>query len=259
MIFNIDSEMVIQQISDALETAGDDTSEIQFMKICEAIEKGMPGVIAVLTNGMTEVWRDEAERAGGWGSKYARAIKNRIKGNVGEIFIDEEMTDKQSNKPNFMFAMMMEKGVKSWSIKDALLASEKAKVSSDGIKYIVIPFPVAVPRKDHSMRNAAQFGNREMTQEMHDIVKGGGKLSNDATLNVQGKEVNVGGLTQYNTRKYHSQYGFFRCVSEKSKGWQYPNVPPEPVYANVLQEVNKRIQEILSEFCKEIVKEYSGK
>jgi hypothetical protein len=259
MIFDIDEEEVVESIATALENAIADVSEEQFMEIAEAIENEMPGVIAVLTHGMADFWKSEAIDTGGWGVKYAPAIQYKIDGNVGEIYLDENLIDKESHKSNMMFVMMMEQGVKSWSIKDALLASEKVKVGKDGIKYITIPFPVATPRKDKSIHMDNKFGKREMTQEIYDIVKSGGKISAGTTINVRGKDIDVGGLTRYNTRQYHSQYGFFRCVSSNSTGWQYPDIPAEPVYPKVLNEVNARIQEVLTEFCQEIVKEYTEK
>jgi hypothetical protein len=70
--------------------------------------------------------------------------------------------------------------------------------------------------------------------------------------------VDVSGLTRYNTRQRHSQYGIFRRVSEKSTGWQHPGVAASPVFPSVLKEVDRRIQEVLAEFCKNIVKEYTS-
>jgi hypothetical protein len=259
MIFDIDTAMVLDAVTGALENSAADVSEEQFYKICDAIEKGMPGVIGILTRGMAEHWKSEAEKAGGWGTKYAPAIQYKINKSTGEVYLDESILDAGSNKPNFMFAMMMEKGVTSWSIKDALLASEKVKVSSEGIKYIIVPFPVSTPRKNSSMKQSKQFGKREMTQEIYNIVKAGGRMPVGATLNVNGKEVDVGGLTKYNTQKYHDQYGFFRCVTERSEGWQYPDKSPRPIFPTVLAEINKQISEIISEFLTDIVKEYGPK
>jgi len=257
MVFDINSELILDSIMAGLETAGSDMAEEKFNKICNAINEELPGVIALLTQGTAEDWKSEAINAGGWGTKYAPAVKYEILNNKEEIFLDESIIDKENDKPNLMFAMMMEKGVKSWSIKDALMKSEKVKIGKDGIKYIIIPFPVRTPRKNTSMNAKSSFGGREMTNEIHAIVKGGGRMPIGTTLNVKGKEIDIGGLTRYNTRKYHSQYGFFRCVTANSTGWQYPDVPAEPIFPKILNEINRQISEVLSEFCKEIVKEYS--
>ena len=253
MIFGIGPETVMSGISEALENAGSQLSEEQFIKIVDVIEKGMPGIVKLITAKTAQDWKSAALESGtGWGSKYAGAITYKTDGKTGEVFLDESMIDKMSNKPNIMFAKMVEEGVKSWSIKDALLASEKAKTSSSGIKYMVVPFPVAVPQKPGPARQTGQFGGREMTEEAHKIVKSGGRYSGPLK---SGQEIS--GLTKYTTRQRHEQYGIFRCVTENSKGWQYPNKSERPVFPNVVNEIEKNIHELISAFCKEIVREYS--
>jgi hypothetical protein len=253
MIFNIDADQAMNEIAEALESAGAQMSEEKFNQIATAIETAMPGIIQVLAQGVAEDWKSQAAGAGGWGSKYARAIKYHVQGTNAEIYIDEGIVDKGSNKPNFMFAMMIEEGVSSWSIKDALLASDKAHTGKDGVKYITVPFPVATPRSKGQGKMKTQFGGREMTAAMYSLVKNGGKLTSGKT----GSGADVSGLSQYNTRQLHSQYGIFRRVSEKSTGWQYPNKSPRPVFPEVLKEVNNKIQEAISAFCKAVVQEYS--
>jgi len=254
MIFGIDPETVISSVSDALENAGSRMSEEQFNKIVDTIEKGMPGVVSTIARSIASTWKDEAlKSATGWGSKYAAAITYKVDGNTGEIFIDESMIDKASNRPNIMFAKMVEEGMKSFSIKDALLASEKAKTSSTGIKYMVVPFPVAVPQKQGQVRHASQFGGREMTEEIYKIVKSGGSYSGKLK---GGQEVS--GLTKYMTRQHHEGYGTFRCVTENSRGWVHPGKRETEVFPKVIQEIEKKIHEAISDFCQKIVKEYSG-
>jgi len=253
MIFDLDADMIKNAVSQELENVGSQMSEEQFSKVAETIEKGIPGIIATLTRGMHKHWKNQAMEVGtGWGSKYAAAIQYKIEGNTGEIYLDESMIDKGTNKPNIMFAKMVEEGVKSWSIKDALLASNKAKTSSAGIKYIVVPFPVATPRKPSQGKGASQFQGREMTAEAHRIVKAGGRFSGPLK---SGQEVS--GLTKYVTRQRHEGYGIFICVTENSKGWVHPGVARDPVFPKVIQEIEKRIQEVISAFCQAIVKEYS--
>ena len=249
-VFNIDHEEIVNRVAEDLEQAGAQMSQEKFNQIAGKINDALPGIIQIIAEKTAEFWQAEAEATGGWGSKYAKAIRYKVQGSSAQVFLDEKMKDKESNKPNFMFAMMVEKGVKSWSIKDALLRSKKAKVGKDGVRYIIIPFPVSAPRKKGSGKSKAQFGGREMTQEMYDVVKSGGKLSSGK---IKGKDVS--GLSKYNTRQLHGQYGIFRCVSSKSTGWQYPNVPAEPVYANVLKEVNNQIQNAVAAFCEAVVKE----
>jgi hypothetical protein len=252
MIFNFDIDDMIDSVTAAFEDAGQNMAEEQVAKIVDAIDKGMPGILGLFIKGMAEYWQNEALGAGGWGSKYAGAVKYTIDKDSGEAYLDEDILDKGSKKPNFMFAMMMEEGVKAWSIKKALLNSSKAKFRN-GIKYIIVPFPVASPRKETTIKGTSQFQGREMTDAIHDIAKGGGIASGKLK---SGQEVS--GLTKYVTKQHHEQYGTFRIVTEKSKGWEYPNVPPEPVFPSVLNEANRRINEIITEFLKAIVKEYSS-
>jgi len=253
--FNLDENMILETISNALESAGINVSEEQFFKITNAIDDSFPGIIEMLTYGMQEHWKDEARNVStGWGKKYANAIKASVSGNRGEVFIDEDLIDKESNKPNLMYVKMVEEGMKSFSIKKALLKSEKAKRGRDGIKYITILFPVATPRKPGQGKMAQKFNKREMTEKIYKIVKSGGKITSEEKLK-SGQEAT--GLTRYVTRQRHSQYGMFRRVSEKSQGWIHPGVPEESVFPKILEEVNRRIETVLREYCKNIVREFT--
>jgi hypothetical protein len=255
MVFNIDPESAIDSVVEALESAGRELSESQFVQVANRINETLPGIIDLLAQGTAEYWKSEASSKGGWGEKYARSIKYKVSGNMAEVFVDENMKDSGSNKPLAMFAKMVEDGVKSWSIKDALLASEKAKTSSDGIKYMVIPFPVATPRKSSSGKGKSQFGGREMTAEMYKIVKSGGKIKS-GTLKAGARNVDISGLSKYNTRQLHGQYGIFRCVTKDSQGWIYPGKGEQSVYPDVLEYVNRQVRELVDQFCQAIVKEF---
>jgi len=255
--FDINPEMIIDAIAESLEAAGSQASEEQFYNIVKAIDGSFPDVIEVLTYGMQEHWKSEARGVStGWGEKYAAAIKADVRGNVGEIYVDESAKDKTTNKSLMLYVEMVERGVKSWSIKEAVLKSKKAKIGASGLKYISIPFPVSTPRKEEQGTMQSRFGGREMTDAMHKIVKGGGRLGS-GSLTVKGKDVDVSGLTRYVSRQRHEMYGIFRTVSEKSEGWIHPGKTAEPVYKKVLAEVNRRIHEVIMEYCKDIVKEYT--
>lgn len=256
MIFDIDQDMIMNTIMSAMNKAGEEYAQ----QIIERIDDSIPGVLELLINDSTEYWKETAiGKGGGWGEIYASAIKNKKSNNGGEIYIDENVKGK-NNKPAKMFSEMVEKGVKSFSIKDALLASEKAKTSKDGIKYIIIPMPVHTPSKKGQGKMSSRFGGREMTNEVYKIVKNGGKISKGTMLTTtSGKEIDIGGLTKFETRQFHSQYGIFRCVSQKSQGWQYPEKSPRPVFPSVIDYVNKRVAEIVDELCQAIVKEFDMK
>lgn len=251
--FYLDEEMIMDSIISALEDVGSEVSEDQFINIANAVDEKFPGVVELLTYGMQEHWKAEAVDSGtGWGQKYANAIMADVTGNKGSVWIDEGLTDKNSNKSNFMFIEMVEKGMKSFSIKDALLASDKAKIGPTGIRYITVPFPVATPRKSNQGKMARKFGGREMTLEAHKIVKSGGKFSGKLK---SGQEIS--GLTRYVTKQRHSQYGIFRRVSENSTGWQHPGKRATPVSPSVQQEAKKRVVEVISEFIKAVVQKYT--
>lgn len=256
MIFDIDTDMVVNAILESLESIAVQTNEEQLNKVIDAVDDALPGVIQVLAQGMAEHWKAEARSEGVWGSKYAKAVKYKVTGTEAEIYLDEEMIDPESKKPYLMFAKMMEEGVKPWSIRDALMKSEKVKVSSKGIKYIVVPFPVATPRNKKQGKMQSKFGRREMSRAMHNIVKSGGRLKS-GTIQAGPREVDVSGLTRFNSRKFHEQYGIFRVVTQDSKGWKHPGRGPQPVYPSVLQEVNKQIDQLLRDFCQDVVREYS--
>ena len=257
MIFGLDENIILESITSALEEAAVNVSEAQFIKIAEAVDNAMPGVIEVLTSGMAEHWRETARNdGGGWGSKYARAIRTKVEGTTGEIFVDEDAKDKESGKPLSMFVSMVENGMKSFSIKEGLLKSEKAKTSAAGVKYMIVPFPISTPRKERQGAMTNKFGGREMTAEMHEIVKSGGRIKSGSIM-AGNRNIDVSGLTKYVTRQRHEGYGIFRVVSEKSTGWIHPGVGAQPVYPSVVQEVHRRVQEVLSAFCRELVQEYS--
>lgn len=248
-IFDIDSNGIVETISGVLEDAGAKASEKMMSDIIERIDDALPGIVYLLMNDTKEEWKQEALDSGtGWGKYYAEAIKMKGTGDGGEVYIDESL------KKPFMFSMMIEKGVKSWSIKNALLASEKAKTGKDGIKYIIVPFPVATPRKATQGKQLSKFGGREMTSEVHNLVKSGGRAPKGAT-DISGQDIS--GLSKWKTDQRHEQYGIFRVVSEKSQGWQYPDTPATPVFNSVKEYVDKRIQEIIHAFCLSVIKEFS--
>jgi hypothetical protein len=254
MIFDIDADNVFNAIDMAMKQAEAELTEQQIVKIVNQIDNAVPGIIELLVNDTKEHWKQEAIDSGtGWGAKYANAIKSESVDNEGKVYLDESVMDK-SGKSAKMFADMIERGVKSWSIKDALLKSDKAKISAAGIKYIIIPMPVKTPSKKGQGKASSRFGGREMSAEIHALVKNGGRAPK-VTLSTSGKDIS--GLTRFETKQFHSQYGIFRVVSQNSKGWQYPTIGATPVFPSVVDYVNKRIQEILHEFCVAVVKENS--
>jgi hypothetical protein len=131
-ILNIDimDDTIIDTIINTLDGIGRKVSENEFIEVANKIDSAMPGIIELMTIEAHNDWVSQAINAKGWGTKYAGAIKYELSDKKGEVYLDDSIIDKESNKPNIMFAKMMEDGVKSWSIKDALLKSDKAKQNS---------------------------------------------------------------------------------------------------------------------------------
>ena len=251
--FDIDSENIANIIAQSLEDSQAEISEQSFNQIITKINETLPGIIPLLAQRTQEMWKAEAKSTShGWGEKYANAIKTVINNDSAVVFADPDIDDPSTNKKSSLWIGLIEKGVKSWSIKEALLKSEKAKVSADGIKYIIVPFPVSTPRKQGSGQQMSRFGGREMTQDAYALVKGGGRFSGQLK---SGQEVS--GLTRYTDRQKHEGYGLFLCVSQKSSGWIFPGVGAEPVYNKVLQKVNEQIGQLIAGYCTAIVKEFS--
>lgn len=259
-IFNIDEEKIFQAINSAMMQAEADLTDQQINKIINTIDKSVPGLIELLVDDTTEYWRDMAGGVNGWGRKYAEGIKNKISDNEGSVFLDETASVKVGDKTfdAIVFARKVEQGVKSWSIRDALMQSEKAKTGKDGIKYITVPFPISTPRKASQGKQLSKFGGREMSSEIHNLVQSGGKAPKGTMLTTSsGRDINISGLSKWTTEQFHEQYGIFRRVSQNSAGWQYPNVQAVPVYSSVKEYVEKRINELIHEFCIAIIKENS--
>jgi hypothetical protein len=217
-------------------------TEEQFFNITEKIDEALPGIMEMIAYSTSEYWKSEARGVStDWGKHYANSIKVEGSGVEYEVSADE------GNK----FVNFVEHGVKSFSIKEGLLRSNKAKIGPSGIKYIIVPFPVRTPTRKGQGKVQSRFGGREMTEKIYNIVKSGGTYSGKLK---SGQEVT--GLKRWTTKKFHSAYGMFLCVSENSKGWIHSGVPAEPVFKKVEAEVNRQIAEILDNFCKAIVEEF---
>lgn len=251
MVFDIDSDSILASIAGAMENAEADLSEEMVERIISQIDSAMPGIIELIIQDAEEHWKESAIGSGtGWGQKYANAIKSKVSDTEGSIFLDESVMD-STGKPAIMFAKMVENGVKSWSIKEALLKSDKAKISKDGVRYIIIPFPVHTPQKKSAGKMSSNFGGRSMSSDVYNIVKSGGKAP-AGTKSTSGKDIS--GLSKWETQKFHGGYGIFRVVSEKSSGWIYPGVSARPVFSSVVDYVEKRIAEIVNALCESIIK-----
>jgi len=203
----------------------------------------------VIAQNAQKIWQAEAMKTPtAWGGKYADAIKIDVGASgFARVYVDESSTDPRTGKPNILFVNLVEDGMKSFSIKDALLNSEKVHISAKGTRYIHVPFRWRVPVKGQAP--ASGFAGT-MPKAVYDVVKGGGaKLGEYTMKSPTGKMVSLAGLQRYGGGG-HSQYLTFRTVSEKSKGWQHPGKRATPVFDKVLSKVESMIEQFLMEFLR---------
>lgn len=176
-------------------------------------------------------WANLAQSTHGWGSRYARALvmKPATQGTAAEVYLDDD-------NPDAMFGYMMENGVNSWSIRDALMQSSHAQVSQrTGLKYMRIPFRYRVPGAQKATSGFAGV----MDKDIYERVLSGETI--DAATATGMGQPNMAGLKRYGAGG-HSQYLTFRTVTEKSPGWKYPRQPKRPVFSKVLDYVEKAIE-----------------
>lgn len=196
---------------------------------------------------INEIYEAPADRHKGWGIKAGEAIKYELKQDGVRIYADEQETDPRSGQKRILFVNIIEDGIRSWSIKDALLKSKRARLSQSGEKYIRVPFRYRIPgtQKPHTLFQGV------MPTEVYKIAKGGGKI----TIQDYG---NLGGMTRVG-REGHYSYFVFRTVSEKSQGWEYPAISPTPVYEKVLSQIEKMLPAVIENFCAGIIDRFGEK
>lgn len=225
--------------------------EINIIKIAERIfEKTMeimPETTVNLANMLMdkahELWTLKARNAptredgsvSGWGEKYASTLKVDYltgKGGKARVYADE-------NHPNFKFVDFIEEGVKSWSIKDALLKGKAAQrnFALYGTVFVNVPFRYRVPGKTKESDVFAGI----MPQDIYDKVKKGETIPKG-----YGKYT---GLRKFSD-KPHTQYLTFRTVTPKSDDWVFPAKKAIPVFAEVKERVEKMIEKTLQNFVK---------
>ena len=178
----------------------------------------------------------------GWGIKAGESVKIDVGKGTVRVYADDREVDARTGQKKILFMNIIEDGIASWSIKDALLRSNRVHISSKGTKYIHVPFRYRVPgsQKPHTYFSGVQ------PQEVYNIVKGGKTVLKGA------EHGRMAGLAKHGREK-HSQYYAFRTVSEKSQGWKYPNISPTPVYQKVLNYLDRMIPAVIENFCKAYV------
>lgn len=202
----------------------------------------MRDLVPAMATWARDRWQDQALSSSAWGSKYASAIKIEYISNstLAKVYVDESEKDARSGKPLVLFVNMTETGMKSFSIKQGLLQSDRVKVSSKGVKFIIVPFRQRIPGKQ---KPSSGFSG-VMTQKDYVEIKKGGSI----------KTGKLAGLVNYNKR-FHSQFFTFRAVSEKSKGWQHPGKSPTPVFSKVERQVDEMIKATIQRHIEKTLKE----
>ncbi len=181
-----------------------------------------------------------------WGERYANTLKKEHatgKGGQAKVYADE-------SDPDYMFVNIVENGISTWSIKDALLAGKAARRNKAlyGTTFVRVPFRFRIPGVTKETSSFAGI----MPKDVYEKAKEGIRL---------GKEYGkYAGLVKV-TQKPHSQYMTFRTVSQKSEGWQYPTIPPTPVFEDVVKKVEKMMEGAIVNFVqgylKDMDKEFS--
>ena len=191
------------------------------------------------------MWQDKAKDiGGGWGRRYANTIQvepMRKSGGEGHVFADEK-------HPDFMFVMMVERGVKSYSISDALMKSKRVKYNEKtGLPYIRVPFRWRTPQQGTG--NKAQATSTfagVMPPSIYEAILSGEKV--DLDMAKKAGNPFLAGLVRYKKAK-HGQYFTFRTVTKESN-WQHQGKPKRPVFHIVRDIVQKALAEGIESYIK---------
>jgi len=245
-IFDDNAEQNARMLQSLLEAAGD--------KCPKHIVRMTNAILYAIQSKWASLAIDEA---GGWGRRYAGTLMVdpiQEEGGEGAVYADQ-------SSPDYMFVLMVENGVKSWSIKEALLASEKVrrkKTGPDiGRAYIIVPFRWRTPQA--TTGNKAQATSTfagVMPKDAHEAALRGEAITPAMAEKLE--NVNLAGLKRVSDTP-HAQYFTFRMVTEDSKGWQYPAIPGVPVFeivkGMVEDAISKGIANYIEKFAEELKRE----
>lgn len=227
-------------------------------RIFEKTKVVMPKATAHLANSIVDwahaMWHKDASESGPWGPRYASALKADMMKSTGDgearVYADEEHA-------NFLFVNLVEDGITSWSIKDALLEGQAARRNEAkyGTRFVRVPFRWRVPGKEKKTSSFAGV----MPKDIYEDAKSGIPIV-DRTIKVGKRAVDISGLKRFGGEK-HGQYMTFRTVSEKSDGWQYPPRAATPVFDQVVAKVEKMLEgmivNMIKDYEKDIIQTFS--
>jgi len=202
----------------------------------------------------------------GWKRRYAEAINIESSNNPLSATVSAEGR----------YVAFVEKGIARRDMKPALLSGPKARQGKNG-PYNIIFFRKGVPttqtmptmpknvyqsmRELNSVNPSLSYRTigigapMRMKGDSADIrtqkVRASSllkRIHSKGTPKLESEE-DVGefeGLMKMGA-KGHSQYGTFRVVSKKSKGWIYPGVPKVSVFEPMANSVTPKVKEILQQ------------
>lgn len=219
-----------------------------FDKTVEIMPKTTTNLANILIDKAQELWQLKAKNTPTkkdgypslWGERYASAIKvdyATTGSGRARVYADE-------SDPNYMFVNIVENGITQWSIKDALLAGKAARRNKaiHGTAFVHVPFRYRIPGVTRETSSFAGI----MPVDIYEKAKAGIRLGQES-----GKYM---GLVKYSSG-VHSQYLTFRTVSQKSKGWIYPNRPSTPIFSEITQKVEKMFEDTILKFLKGYMKD----
>lgn len=214
--------------------------------IVSYLEQVAPDALQDYVNKMLDfsfqLWTAEAKNSGPWGDRYASTLKveyARAGASEGRVYSDEA-------HPNAMFANIVENGMKSFSIKDALLAGKAARRNKAkfGRAFVHVPFRWRTPKDNDQSKTYSSFAG-QLPEEIYQIAKSGGRVTVDMAESAGDK--NLAGLKRFGG-SLHGQYLTFRTVSEKSQGWRHPGAAATPVYPSVEKIVQAQVQKTILKY-----------
>jgi len=224
-----------------------------FNILAEAVTKA-----AVIVRDEWKNMTDESRSPAGWRERYRQSITFNKEGDLSATV--------QPQGPNAMFANFVEDGVKSFPMIPGLVNGPHSRVNKKGIRYNIVYMRKGTP-------GAQKIQN--MPESMYAQVKG---VPNAERMKVEG----VGGRMRFANKKIklnskiytkgyqrfdyppeaekekkkfsgmvkggatgHSQYGTFRVVTMKSKGWIYPGVDASPIFDKLVKKMVPVVKRIL--------------
>jgi hypothetical protein len=230
------------------------------VQIFEHTKKTFPKATARFANYMIgqahEMWDIKAKNSGPWGERYASTLEredmpvSRQPMGTAKVFQNEEHA-------NALFAELVENGVSSWSISDALIEGTVARRNEAkyGTRFVNVPFRFRVPGGVQATSSFAGV----MPKDIYEIVKTGERLDAGLIETEKGKVIDVAGLQRYGGEK-HGQYMTFRTVTRTTPEWRYPDKNATPVFQEVEARFQKMLQGMLENmlkgFEKDLVKKF---